>query len=315
MEPGRMWVVVALVAGLLAFQRYSMLNSGVPVATLTITDSNGVRSETIAEADCRGKPGRLWVEKDGRAQCVAYVGPAPLPQIGNGTAVVFFRGDIPAEDMANETTTNLAYSERQSAELTKAYQLPVIIVGRLGTMGSTGHQVLGGSRIDAEVMSDAVNQIAQLYGLRQIAFAGQSGGARLIAHLLILGRSDISCTAMASGAYDLPRTDRGGGRVRTNIFGEAGSNYLVPMQHAETIPRSTRRRDFVLADPLDKISPIDEQRAWAEKLRTLGHRTMLIELRGSGPDNHGLGNQAIRAAATCAKDLDDDRVLAAAKSG
>jgi hypothetical protein len=311
MEPRRMWALFAVVVALLAVHRYTVINGGQAVAMLNIMDDSGPHQRVVTETDCIGVMGGLWIERAGTFQCIAYVGPIPA-QSGNGKAVIFFGGDIPVDQKAEQTTP--AYRkelERMSRDLTEAYQVSVIRIGRIGTMGSTGYHDLGGSRIDAEVMDQAVDQIKRMYGLRQLALAGQSGGSRLVAQLLALGRSDVVCTAMASGAYDVPKT-RGGRRGLTSIFGETGASYMVPMRHVETINRSSSRRDFVIGDPLDKIALFDEQRAWADKLRDLGHKAMLIEAKARDDKNHGLSIAAIRAAATCAKGLDDREVVAAA---
>jgi hypothetical protein len=311
-EPRRMWALLAVVVALLAVHRYTVINGGQPVAMLNIIDDSGTHQRVVTETDCIGTLSGLWIEHAGRFHCIAYVGPIPA-QAGNGKAVIFFGGDIPDDQKAEQTTlTYRKYLERVSQDLTEAHEIAVIRIGRIGTMGSTGYHDLGGSRIDAEVMDQAVNQIKRIYGLRQVGLAGQSGGSRLVAQLLALGRSDVVCTAMASGAYDVPRTTIGGRRALTNIFGETGTSYMVPMRNVETISRSTSRRDFVIGDPLDKITQFDEQRAWADKLRDMGHKVMLIEAKARDEKNHGLGIAAMRAAATCAKGLDDREVAAAA---
>lgn len=117
---------------------------------------------------------------------------------------------------------------------------------------------------------------------------------------MVLGRRDIARAAMASGAYDVPRL-RGGGTSRTNIFGDPGSGYLVPMLKAADIPVIPGRRMFVIGDPRDKIAPFSEQKAWADKLAALGHQVLLIEAQAKDPEFHGLSEKALTAAALCAK--------------
>jgi predicted esterase len=312
MEPGRMWMVIALITSVFVGHRLYVNNfaePGVPVATLHVPDGITSRRETIAASDCVAKPDRIWIETKTAPQCLAFVGPAP--SASDTAAVLFFQGDMKDEQRAEEMSaaTKARYT-KLSAELTSRYNVPVIIVGRLGLMGSTGVHFTGGSRIDAEAMNQAVDAIKRLYNLRWVALAGQSGGARIAAQLLILGRNDINCTAMASGAYDLPTTTSGG-TVRTNVFGEPGANYMVPMHNVDAITRSSSRRDFVIADPNDKISPFAEQRAWSERLYSKGHSVKLIEVRARDSDNHGLGLQAMRAAALCAKGARDDEIVAA----
>jgi pimeloyl-ACP methyl ester carboxylesterase len=267
--------------------------------------------ERITERDCVSRPGRVWLVVKNIAECIAYIGPPPPST--NSTAVIYFEGDVPDDRLSAESAAAMRLNyERISAGLTRRYTVPVVVIGRLGLMGSSGDHVKGGRRDEAEVMNAAVDAVAANYGVRKLALTGQSGGARIVAQLLLLGRSDIVCTAMASGAYGTPGL-RGGGTVSTNIFGDPGRGYLVPLRDAEQAPRSAARRDFVIGDPRDSVAAFAEQKAWAEKLASLGHRVDLIEATGNGPGYHGLSLEGMRAAALCANGASDQEIRTAVK--
>jgi hypothetical protein len=139
--------------------------------------------------------------------------------------------------------------------------------------------------------------------------AGQSGGARIVAQLLVLGRRDILCAAMASGAYGVPLT-RNGGHVRTNIFGDPGRKFLIPLHHADGIAISAERRAFVIGDPRDVRTPFSGQREWAEKLQALGHHAVLLEGAAQDREHHGLGSAALQIAGMCAAAKTDQEIAA-----
>lgn len=311
--PQTIWILVAVCAAL--FFGYKFLQSpkvpGERVAVVRIEGAGETRNERVTMQDCKARPDRIWVESDDFVECIAYV--VGGQNIDSKVAVVFFNGDVPQADLAGESSDAVRATAAGHAErLARATGVKVVVMGRPGLMGSTGFHRAGGMREDAYVMSLAVDRLAERLGLQQLALAGQSGGARLIAQMLVLGRGDVMCAVMASGAYDVPQV-KGGGTVRTNMFGEPGRRYLVPMTEAAKIPVARERRNFVIGDPADKIAGFPEQRAWAERLLALGHPVLLIEARGGGKDNHGLSNAAIEVAVACAKGATDGDITAVAQ--
>ena len=86
------------------------------------------------------------------------------------------------------------------------------------------------------------------------------------------------------------------------------------MQHAEKVVADAGRRSFVIGDPRDTRTPFPEQRAWSEKLASLGHHVALIEGVATDPEHHGQADEALAAAALCAKGRSDDEIRAAVKA-
>jgi hypothetical protein len=103
-------------------------------------------------------------------------------------------------------------------------------------------------------------------------------------------------------------------RTPTNVWGEAGRRYLIPLKEAEHVTVNRDRRSYIIGDPSDKISGFDEQRAWADKLVALQHHAVLITARAKDDQNHGLAGAALAAAAACANGKPDAEVTAAAAS-
>jgi pimeloyl-ACP methyl ester carboxylesterase len=306
-----MWGAIAIMA-LALFGWKSMKggeSSAEPIAMLRITTPDGLRSERVAQSDCRKDMDRVWVTTPQAVECIAYVGRRSEPASDIG--IVFFNGDVPEAERSKETTPAVREANaRQAAALAAKSGITTIVVGRPGLMGSTGFHQAGGMAEDAHVINAALDSIKQTFGIKRLALAGQSGGSRLIAQLMVLGRDDIRCAAMGSGAYGIPLL-QGGGNVGTNVFGEAGQRFLIPLKEAGRVVPNRERRSFVIGDPSDKITGFAEQREWAGKLTALGHHAVLVTGRASDPDNHGMASSALAAVAACANGRPDAEVIAA----
>ena len=312
LDPRRMWYVIAalavLVLGINWVRNATRPVSTEPVAIIAGREGAEGATETLTRSQCLARPNRLWIALEDGAECIAYIAPDGIA--GSRTAVLFFDGDVPEEDMASARTDKaVAFYQRLVTEAQRVYGLPVVVVARPGLMGSSGMHLIGGMREEGITMNAAIDALKERHGYARVALAGQSGGARIVAQLLVLGRRDIVCAAMASGAYGVPRTKRGG-PVRTNIFGDPGRRFLVPLHHAEDIASSPDRRAFVIGDPRDVRTPFSGQREWAERMQALGHHAVLLEGAASGPEHHGLSGTALRVAALCATGKTDQEISA-----
>lgn len=305
-DPRNMWIGMALcVALFVAYQSFQPTKrvGGEPIAYLRTTVGSETKVTKVYQADCLATKNRLWAKAGDEAQCLAYITPVTQPE--GSTAVVFFHGDFPREDMNQKSMLASAHGYLSRAtRIAGAYKIPVFVVARPGVMGSTGFHVIGGIRREHEFIASAIEGLKQRYGLRKLVLGGQSGGARLAAQMLASGRSDIACAVMASGAYDIP-TRKGGGRMSTNIWGEPSRSYLIPLRSVSEIVQDGARRTFVVGDPRDKRTPFPEQRKWANALQQAGHHAVLLSAEGRGKEFHGLSSLAIRIAGMCATGKDD----------
>ena len=287
-----------------------------PVAVRNVRIGVDMQLQELTRADCLALPDRVWVtlgEAQGHAkssvECISYVASAKAQ--GAEQAVVFLDGDTLEKDLAEASQDSArAGYQRLADRLAERHEVPVVVVGRPGTMGSSGFQVLGGQRDEGYVVDGALDGIKEKLGIRRLALAGQSGGSRIIAQLMVIGRTDIVCAAMGSGAYDVPAL-KGGGRSMTNIWGDPGRRFLVPLRRAGEIPKLSARRSFVIGDPRDTVAEFTEQKAWADKLADLGHHVVLIEAEASAPSFHGMSQRAILAAALCASGRSDADIRSA----
>lgn len=310
--PQSMWLGLGVFALLLVGWRLlspAPETGKAPVALRTIVDGAGARTVQLTRSDCLRLEDRVWVSLEDGVECIAFVA---SPNAGGAeNAVVYFSGDVPEGQYPAETqdSARTTYQRRADAWASRL-GVPVVIIGRPGLMGSSGYHLLGGRRDEGKVIDAALDAVKERLSLRRVSLAGQSGGSRIIAQLMVIGRRDIQCAAKGSGAYDIPRL-RGGGTSSTNIFGDPGRRYLVPMRQAESIARSPDRRSYVIGDPRDTVTPFSEQKAWADKLASLGHHVQLIESVAQGPDYHGMSEKALTAAAMCAQGKADPEIRAA----
>lgn len=96
----------------------------------------------------------------------------------------------------------LAAKARQAKALESACGRTGGDCGATGTYGSSGNH---GQRRQARtiVLDAASNELRKRYGIGQFVLLGHSGGATVAAALLTLGRTDVKCAVMTSGAFAL----------------------------------------------------------------------------------------------------------------
>ncbi len=315
LDPKNIWLAIAAFAlvifGWKAMAPTPELATDEAFAVVAVGYGADQRLDKVTRAQCTGD--RLWVaHKDGH-DCVTVVTSSALTNGDRSTetAVVFIDGDVPDADMnlTGEDRMRTTY-KRVTEEFSAKFGLPLLVLSRPGVLGSSGIHLPGGRREDVSATDAALDALKSRYGIRRLAIAGQSGGARMIAQLLVLGRGDIVCGVMGSGAYDVPRLVSGG-RTATDLFGDPGRRFVVPMLRATEIPATPSRRLFLIGDRRDKVTPFDEQQAFAQKLDQLGHHAVLIEGEARDATFHGVSRLSLEAAGQCAKGASDAEVVAA----
>lgn len=317
LDPKNLWMAMAAFA--LVFLGWKTLNpppadTGEPFAMVALGYGADMRFEKINRTQCTGTGDRIWLtHKDGN-DCVTVILP---PSLKGGdksaeSAIVFIDGDVPdSEQSTSGDERSRATYKRVTETLSDKFAVPVLVLARPGVLGSSGVHMAGGRRDDVHVIDSALEELKRRFGIKRIIMAGQSGGSRMIAQLLVMGRRDIVCGVMGSGAYDVP-TLVSGGRTSTNIFGDPGRRFLVPMLMTQDIAVVPSRRLFVIGDRRDLITRFDEQQAWAAKLDSLGHHVVLIEGEAKDAKHHGVTRATLDAAGLCAQGKPDADIVTAA---
>jgi predicted esterase len=266
-------------------------------------------------AACEWSGENVWVEAEGRGECISFY-PTPTPGLaGAEQAVFYFEGDIPPSYRrdAEKLGRHLKLMRGALETLAATYRIPYVFVARPGTFGSTGSHADRRKTREALVMREAVDAIRRRHGLKQVSLAGQSGGATIVGALLTLGLTNVRCAAPASGGFDLnAMLDWHAQRQ-----GIVGSHWEHPAALADSfnvmdriggIARDHRRRIFIIGDPADKVTPFAQQRRFAERLRAQGHHAQIVEATGAGPERHGLSLTALKIAGLCATGATDAEI-------
>ena len=317
LDPKNIWMAMAAFAlvlfGWKAFNPPSA-DTGEPYAVVANGYGADMRLEKINRAQCTGSGDRIWLtHKDGN-DCVTVILPPSLKGSDKAaeTAIVFIDGDVPdSEQSVTGDERSRATYKRITETLSDKFGVPLLVLARPGVLGSSGVHMAGGRRDDVHVIDAAIDDLKRRFGFKRIVVAGQSGGSRMIAQLLVMGRRDIACGIMGSGAYDVP-TLKSGERTNTNIFGDPGRRFLVPMMHTQDIAVVPNRRLFVIGDKRDEITLFDEQQAWATKLDSLGHHVVLVEAEAKDDKHHGVTRATLEAAGLCAQGKPDAEIVTAA---
>jgi pimeloyl-ACP methyl ester carboxylesterase len=255
----------------------------------------------------------VWVEVEGRGDCVAFYPTEGLS--GARQAVIYFEGDIPPSYRGDsrKLDDHLRSLQRSLAMLATAYRVPYVLVARPGTFGSTGDHADRRNVREFLVMREAVDAIRQRYDLHSVVLAGQSGGATVAAALLTLGLTHVGCATPASGGYDLPAMLD----WHASLQGVIGihrehpaslANSFNAMDRIGGVQRDAKRRIFIVGDKADRVSPFDQQKRFAERLKAEGHHAEVIEAKGAGPARHGLTFTSLKLAGLCASGATDDEI-------
>ena len=267
--------------------------------------------ESRSKAKCESVDNRVFVTTKLGTECIAYFVTKGFES--RRQAVFFFGGD--AASPANGT--DLALQKKLTQLWADKLRVRYVYVSRVGLQGSSGNH--GERRLPKEtfVMNAVVDALKAKLGLDDIALAGQSGGGTLAASLLTLGRTDVHCDVLGSGATELTEVQYEGltrtGRHPTKSF--LHRLMYDPSDHLRTIVTRADRRIFALADQSDAIVPFKYQAQFIDEVKAAGHLAKLIEVDAKGPQHHGTELYALAVAGACLNEVRDEPIIAAVASG
>lgn len=257
-------------------------------------------------SNCPITTDEVWVKYNGGADCIRYFAGANIQNAP--LVVVVFLGDRVPFIRRNPATipANTATAQRKIAQkFSKQTGLPVIIVARPGTYGSSGNHYRRRQRAEFMALNATLDALRQQYHIGQFILTGHSGGATAASALLTFGRDDIRCAILTSGAWDLlnraealrkergERSDKG-----KDVTGLA--NPYDPLYHVDTIVPDPQRQIFIIGNLQDRVTPFELQVKFARALRERHHRVALVELPAYPPEYHNLkGNQEIKYVKQC----------------
>lgn len=260
---------------------------------------------------CSNEAGTVWVEHALGSECIRYF---PSQHVDRARiAVIEFHGDrlvgkkpVAYRDNSQAAQLKLAQQEADAAGV------PWIRVGRPGVYGSSGDHRQRRQEKEFRTLNAAVTAIRRRHQIEQLVLVGHSGGATAVAALLTMGRTDVRCAVMASGAFYL--LERAADiRARHAPAARAVAPSLLrdttglrhpydPAQHIEGIAPDRDRVLIFVGDPQDTVAPYALQRRFASALMQAGHAVLIKPVEARGSAHHDTGLPARALAGRCAKE-------------
>lgn len=287
----------------------AFLLCGPIVATASDEISTALEWNSQADpAQCQLTQNAVWADYQDGQDCIRYYASGDLMHAR--TVIVMLYGDRVAElrKKADDIPNNTPQAQiRRARTMEKQAGVPVVVLARPGTYGSSGNHFRRRQAEEFLALDAALDEIKNRYRIQHLVLLGHSGGATAAAALLTLGRSDIACAVLTSGAFDLLerakvlRLAKGNppreGRDTTGL-----RNPYDPLEHVGEVRQDPERQVYVIGDPRDKVTPFYLQVRFAKALQELGHQITVISHKAKPPSYHNLsGNIGLNTAADCAK--------------
>jgi dienelactone hydrolase len=262
----------------------------------------------VSESQCKSLPTAAWVRVDGTGYCVRYW----ISTAGGAKdeAVVFLHGDLgdsksPSNLNRYSALITAGRMQRDVHSWSRVYGGPYIAIGRLGAFGSSGDHRKRRSLLEIRVIAAALDELKARHGFRRFHLAGQSGGAHTVAGLAQM-RVDVGCAVMASGSVSLKTRVRDGGR---KVDSAIKAKY-DPLDHVTAMQDQQGRRMIVMSDPDDQIVSFRSQREFVERVRNRNLPILHVSADAGTENFHGFHNESQSLAIDCAKNMDDDALIA-----
>lgn len=262
---------------------------------------------------CEAEPGRVFVRHKLGTACISYF--ATSGHDSARRAIVFMDGDVAIEKYADEAALAADNKKRRVALQSNADRLKVryIVLSRLGVDGSSGNHGERRKPDEMFAMNAAIDALKTRLGFDEVVLAGQSGGSTIAASLLTLGRNDVTCAVLGSGAYalaDLVHANilKSGAKITRQVVDRT---VYDPSKKVSGIAKSPARRIFLLADSADTRTPYDQQLAFAKDVARQGHHARLAPITAADNLKHGATPYTLPIAAMCARDLQDGQIASA----
>lgn len=250
-------------------------------------------------ADCERHDHAVWVEAAHGSACVRYFASQDLAYAPVTTFYLHDDRLAATRAVAGSVTTTVSSLRARVGEQQRLTGAPVVMVARPGVFGSSDHRRVRGGPEEAATVNAAIDAIKVRHGIRRIALAGESGGARLMGTLLSLGRTDVECAVGVGGAYGLQQA------------AEVGSAPAAPrsafsvIDQVHSVAQDEMRRVFVLGDPVDRRAWAAEQRHWASEMRRFGHHAVLLRAERQDSEPPGQRYLATMLASWCGRGMSD----------
>ncbi|WP_321897296.1 alpha/beta hydrolase family protein [Burkholderia cepacia] len=274
--------------------------SNTNVNALTGLDDEDFPRETVmcgvpapTEAQCRALGNSVWVEIDGKGDCLRYWSSGLTED--TGIAVFYFHGDriwfgeVAAYD-DNTAVAQLEYANQAAATLGMAF----VKVARPGLYGSSGSHSASRQMREMKLVEGAVREILKRHKVKRFGFAGQSGGGSIAAYLMTRF-PEAECVAFTAACLSLNALRKAGQKVGGYDYGHPA--IYDPIAHLHELKPTASRQIFVIGDEKDKAALFPNLLDFYEAAKAAGHNIVLI--RAEGLRNHVLDATGQHAVAWC----------------
>lgn len=253
------------------------------------------------EEDCPSSDSFLWTEytldQQGVPFCARYFKSHNFDV--NKPTVVQLYGDrsLSISKAPYDIKGNTAFEQQQVATRnSKRTGMNHIVLARPGTYGSDGNHRERRKRDEFEMLNAALSLLSKRYELNNINMIGHSGGGTAVAALMTLGRDDLGCLVVTSGAFNLLeraeyiRARKGlTSRPLTDLTGVYQP--YDPLQFIDHIPASDSRRLYLVGDSRDNNTLFYFSYLFYKELKKHQHYVELVEAEGLEPFFHDLKDQ------------------------
>lgn len=262
--------------------------------------------DTIARA--------VWAQvAAAEGECIRYWVSGLAGGPSHPRVLIYMPGDQLIGDQAAPGYASLSPAKMQSLvdDMASRAGVPVLLVARPGTFGSSGDHRQRRRWLEPQLVSKALDELKSRHGIRELSLVGLSGGGHTVASLLGW-RSDITCAVLAS-SVSAPRLRWQEMGRTSDLTGYADS--YEPEPHLQAASLHPALRVFVLGDPLDSNVKWSTQLPIATRLRALGVAVEVLAGEGSDAQRHALGASGRLIGALCLQGLSTAEILKAAARG
>ena len=257
---------------------------------------------------CARVPDSLWVEVNGKGDCIRYYAHG-LSGSENATALVYFSGDVMLRTAKGVKYITQSYPSTSPMQIGKEMAdwsadagIPALYIARPGIYGSSGDHNRRRTYREIELMERALAMLKERYNITSFILTGHSAGGQIVAALLNR-RQDIAAAVLSSGLVSVKQVNAYW-EYKREIPGRLlydAQSYYDPVDDIGHIRRDPLPEVYLISDPEDRAVPFYSQLYYVRRLRGAGLRPHHIYAYAPGPQRHLLAKHAKRAAALLAQ--------------
>jgi hypothetical protein len=280
----------------------------IPVGNEPFDAAEALNGSLSSPEHCAGVPNGLWVEVNGKGDCIRYYAQG-LSSGENQAVLVYFSGDVMLRTTRGVRYVTPSYGSVSPMEIEKDMAgwsaeagRPALHLARPGIYGSSGDHNMRRTHREIELMDRALGMLKERYNVSSFILTGHSAGGQIAAALLNR-RLDIAASVFSSGLVSVKQVNAYW-EFRREIPGRLlydAKNYYDPVDEIGNIRRDPRPEIYVISDPEDRIVPFYSQLYYVRRLRAIGLKPRHIYAYAPGPQRHLLARHAKRAAALFAR--------------